>query len=187
LFPAEFERRFVTVSLEGLNQSDDPLHWYVLHVRSRHEYRVRDQLIGAGIEEFLPLVERLRRWKDRKKLVLFPLFPGYLFVHIAENNDTFVEILKMYGVARFLGVIPTRPLPVPDGQIDALQKLLEIKATLDPYPYLQEGQRVNIVRGPLAGASGYLVEKRDRHLFVVAVDILRQGVSVKIDASDVEA
>lgn len=172
------------------NTADDGseiLRWYALHVRSRHEYRVRDQLTGAGIEEFLPLVERLRRWKDRKKLVSFPLFPGYLFVHINANYETLVNILKIPGVVRFLGVIPTQPSPVPDAQINSLRKLSEAKTPLDPYPYLKEGQRVNIVRGPLAGASGFLVEKRDRHLFVVAVDILRQGVSVKIDASDIEA
>ncbi|MDZ4165762.1 MAG: UpxY family transcription antiterminator [Smithellaceae bacterium] len=173
--------------LEGLNQSEDTARWYALHVRSRHEYRVREQLIGAGIEEFLPLVERLRRWKDRKKLVAFPLFPGYLFVHVTKKPAIMVDILKMYGVVRFLGITPTQPLPVPDGQIASLQKLIATKAPLDPYPYLKEGQQVNIVRGPLAGASGYLIEKRDRHLFVVAIDILKQGAAVKIDASDVEA
>src|SRR5437879_13477501 len=53
--------------------------WYVVRTRSRHEKVVRDQLIGREVETFLPLVERWSRWKDRRKKVAFPLFPGYCF------------------------------------------------------------------------------------------------------------
>lgn len=60
-------------------------YWFAVHVRSRHEFRVLDRLTGSDIEAFLPIVEKLSRWKDRKKLVSFPLFPGYLFVHIDES------------------------------------------------------------------------------------------------------
>ncbi|HEV8661766.1 MAG TPA: transcription termination/antitermination NusG family protein, partial [Candidatus Methylomirabilis sp.] len=53
--------------------------WYALRTRSRHEKLVRDQLATRGIEPFLPLVTRWRRWADRRKQVAFPLFPGYCF------------------------------------------------------------------------------------------------------------
>ncbi|MDP2276587.1 MAG: antitermination protein NusG, partial [Nitrospirota bacterium] len=71
-------------------------------------------------------------------------------------------------------------------QIISLKKLVESKESLDPYPYLKEGQRVRIKMGPLAGVEGVLVERKGQHLLVLSVDILRQGVSLKIDASDVE-
>ncbi len=173
-------------SEETIYQDEAAIRWYVLHVRSRHEWRVLDQLTKAGVESFLPLVERLRRWKDRKKLVSFPLFPGYLFVHIPPADIIILNILKTYGVVRFLGLRSSEPTPIPDSQIISLQKITADKSSLDPYPYLKEGQRVHVVRGPLAGASGYLVEKRSRHLLVVAIDILKQGAAVNIHASDVE-
>ncbi len=50
--------------------------WYAVYVRSRHEFQVFKRLTMKGIEAFLPTVERLRKWKDRKKLIAFPLFPG---------------------------------------------------------------------------------------------------------------
>jgi transcription antitermination factor NusG len=162
------------------------LYWYAVHVRSRHEFKVLDRLTRAGIDVFLPVVERLNKWKDRKKLVSFPLFPGYLFVHIHKIYDTMLAILKTPGVVRFIGIIPGEPEPVPNEQIDSLKRLVESKENLDPYPYLKEGQRVRIKKGPLAGVEGILTEKAGQHLLVLSVDILRQGVSIKIDASDVE-
>ncbi|MDA8340269.1 MAG: UpxY family transcription antiterminator [Nitrospiraceae bacterium] len=163
------------------------LYWYAIHVRSRHEFKVLDRLTKAGIDAFLPVVERLNKWKDRKKLVNFPLFPGYLFVHIHKIYDTMLAILKTPGVVRFIGIIPGEPEPVPEEQIISLKKLIENKEALDPYPYLKEGQRVRIKKGPLAGASGILVKRAEQHILVLSVDILRQGVSIKIDASDVES
>lgn len=163
------------------------LYWYAIHVRSRHEFKVLDRLTKAGIDAFLPVVERLNKWKDRKKLVNFPLFPGYLFVHIHKIYDTMLAILKTPGVVRFIGIIPGEPEPIPDEQIDSLKRLVESKENLDPYPYLKEGQRVRIKKGPLAGVEGILTEKAGQHILVLSVDILRQGVSIKIDASDVES
>ena len=159
-------------------------YWYAVYVRSRHEFKVLDRLAESGIEVFLPVVERLNRWKDRKKLVSFPLFSGYLFVHIHSDNT--LPVLKTNGVIRLLGVIPGKPQPVPEEQIVSLKRLIESKEEIDPYPYLKEGQQVRIKKGPLSGVEGVLVERAGKHLLVLSVDILRQGVSLKIEASDVE-
>ena len=103
------------------------LQWYVIHVRSRHEFGVTERLVKSGIDVFLPIVERLRRWKDRKKLVAFPLFPGYLFVNIPKNNSMKLAVLKTPGVVRFIGLTPGEPEPVPAEQILSLKKWLIAK------------------------------------------------------------
>ncbi|UCH82261.1 MAG: UpxY family transcription antiterminator [Nitrospiraceae bacterium] len=160
--------------------------WYAVHVKSRHEAKVNERLILKGVESFLPTVERLRKWKDRKKKVQFPLFPGYLFVHTTSEADNLLSVLKVAGVVRMICTIPGRPDPIPDEQIISLQKLIENKEELDPYPYLNEGQQVRITRGALAGVEGILVKKLDKHLLVLSVDVLQQGVALKISASEVE-
>jgi transcription antitermination factor NusG len=162
-------------------------HWYALHVRSRHEFVVREQLCQGGIEGFLPLVERLRYWKDRKKIISFPLFPGYLFVRLVPEPAAMLRVLQMTGVVRLLGVRGGQPLPVPDQQVESLKIITQAAGSIDPYPYLREGQMVLIVRGPLAGATGRLVAKAGKHWLVVAVDILQRAVAVKIDAASVQA
>lgn len=161
-------------------------NWYAVHTRSRHEFQVFDRLKFKGITAFLPTVERLRRWKDRKKIIEFPLFPGYIFVRIARDSQSILSVLKIKGVVKLLCAIPGEPTPIPDEQIIYLQKIVENKEALDHYPYLNEGQRVRITKGPLNGVEGILVEKLDKHLLVLSVDVLRQGVALTINASDVE-
>jgi transcriptional antiterminator NusG len=170
-----------------MSEITKPNHeWYAVHVKSRHEAKVNDRLRLKGFEAFLPTVERLRKWKDRKKKVEFPLFPGYLFVHTTNEADKLLGVLKVAGVVRMICTVPGRPDPIPDEQIISLQKLVENRQELDPYPYLNEGQEVRITKGALAGVEGILVKKLDRHLLVLSVDVLRQGVALKISASEVE-
>lgn len=162
------------------------LYWYAVQVKSRHEFKVLERLTKADIEAFLPAVERLRKWKDRKKMVSFPLFQCYLFVCTGNNYEDILAVLKTKGVVKFLGIKPSEPEPVPEAQIISLKKLIDSKEALDPYPYLKEGQMVRVKRGPLSGVDGILVKKGDNHILVLSVDILQQGVSLRIDASDIE-
>lgn len=161
-------------------------YWYAIYVKSRHEFHVFEGLSRANIDAFLPTMERLSKWKDRKKMVSFPLFPGYLFVHINKSYNNILTVLKTNGVVRFLGISPREPEPIPEEQIISLKRVVESKELLDPYPYLKEGQRVRIKRGALAGVEGLLIEKTGQHSLVISVDILQQGVSLKVDASEVE-
>ena len=162
------------------------MDWYAIYVRSRHEFQISERLTKAGIDTFLPVVERLSRWKDRKRLMNFPLFPGYLFVRTDRSPQSRLSVLKTRGIVRFLGNVPGEPEPVPEEQIISLQTLIENKAFLEPYPYLKEGQRVRIKRGPLSGVEGIFVEKYGQHMLVISVDILLKGASLKIDAVEVE-
>ena len=74
---------------------------------------------------------------------------------------------------------------VPDSQIEAVRRFLESELALDPYPYMQVGRRVEVTAGPLKGIQGVLIKKKGRFRFVIQVDLIRQAVSVEIDASDV--
>ena len=160
--------------------------WYAVHVKSRHEFQVFERLTMKGVEAFLPTVEKQRRWKDRKKLIAFPLFPGYLFIRILKRSNEILNVLKIKGVVRLLSSVRAEPDPIPDDQITFLKKLVENKEALDPYPYLSEGQTVRIKDGPLRGVEGILVEKLGKHMLVLSVDVLRQGVALTINASEVD-
>lgn len=162
------------------------LNWYCIYVKSRHEFKVFERLTKAGIEVFLPVVERLRRWKDRKKLVKFPLFPGYLFVYMNKSYELMLRVLKTPGVVDFLKNSSGEPEPVPEEEIIPLRKAVESGKEIDSYPYLKEGQQVRIKRGPLAGVRGILKKKEKQHYLILSIHILQRSISVKIDASEVE-
>jgi transcription antitermination factor NusG len=156
--------------------------WYVVRTRSRHEKRVRDQLQTRDVETFLPTVERWSRWKDRRKKVAFPLFPGYCFAHFSLVDR--LRVLNVAGVADLVGV-GGRPEPVSDAEIEAIQRLARTTLQYDPHPFLTEGMDVEVVRGPLTGVRGKLLRKDRSTRLVLAVTLIRQAAVVEIHPADV--
>jgi transcription antitermination factor NusG len=158
--------------------------WYALYTRSRFEKKLMGELTSRSIEVFLPMREVLSRWKDRKKRVWLPLFPSYVFVHHVDTPANRHRILNVPGAVRFVG-FDSKTVPVPLDQIEGIRRFLESNLALDPYPYMKIGRRVEIIAGPLKGIQGTLVQKKGKFRFVIQVDLIRQAVSVEIDASDV--
>jgi transcription antitermination factor NusG len=143
---------------------------------------VRDQLLHQGIEPLLPTVKRLSQWKDRKKEIEVPLFSGYCFVRF--NSEQKLPVLKTIGVVDIVGG-GQRPEPIPDAEISAIQTLMTSVLPYDPHPYLQEGMKVEVVRGPLQGVQGILLRKEKRHRLILGVRLIQQAAAVEIDTADV--
>ena len=167
-----------------MNQSQKKF-WYAVCLKSRHEFKAEKKLLEKRIETFLPVIERIRQWKDRKKVVSFPLFSGYIFVNIPDNYNSMLSILKTPGVVRFL-TQEGKPSPIPEEQISSLKKLIDNNEQIDPHPYISEGQQVRITSGPLTGVEGILMEKLKHNFLVISIDLIKQGAAVKIDAFDIE-
>ena len=155
--------------------------WYAVSTRSRHEKSVRDHLAGHGVEPLLPLVRRVSQWKDRKKEVDLPLFPGYCFARF--TSDVNLVVLKAPGVVRIIGGCG-KPEPIPDAEMDAVKLLMTHALPYESHPYLQAGTRVRIVRGPLEGMEGVLARKENRHRVVIAVHLIQQAAAVEMDWAD---
>ncbi|HEU4685236.1 MAG TPA: UpxY family transcription antiterminator [Nitrospira sp.] len=156
--------------------------WYAVRTKSRHEKVVRDQLAGQGLEPLLPTVKRRSQWKDRKQEIEVPLFSGYCFVRFATEQK--LPVLKTTGVVDIVGG-GSRPEPIPEDEIAALQKLMQTVLPYDPHPYLHEGMLVEVVRGPLAGVQGLLLRKEKRHRLILGVRLIQQAAAVEIDVRDV--
>jgi transcription antitermination factor NusG len=165
-----------------MNEFTPTPRWYALRTRSRHEKVVRDQLDKQGIEPLLPTVKRLSQWKDRKKEIEVPLFSGYCFVRFAQHDK--LPVQKVIGVVEIVGG-GSRPEPIPEEEIEALRRLMSSVLPYDPHPYLHEGMRVEVVRGPLQGVHGILLRKEKRHRLVIGVHLIQQAAAVEIDMADV--
>src|SRR5262245_66053965 len=127
------------------------LLWYALYAKHNHEKKVADLLRRKGVDVFLPLHPTLRRWKDRKKTVAMPLFPGYLFLRTNLRNK--IEILSTAGVF-FLVENGGRACPVPEHEIEMVRAVVQGDAPFEPHPYLEAGEPVRIKSGPLTGICG---------------------------------
>jgi transcription termination/antitermination protein NusG len=158
--------------------------WFAVWTRSRHEQMVREQIEGHGLEVFLPTITRWSRWKDRRKKIDWPLFPGYCFARFDPAQR--LAVLKCSGVVSIVSVDGDLA-PIPDLEIDGIRRLVTSDLQYDPCPLIQEGSLVEVVHGPLKGVVGRLVRKGAHARLVLAVDLIGQAVSVEVDAADVRA
>jgi transcription antitermination factor NusG len=161
--------------------SGDPA-WYAVWTRSRHEQVVREQLERKGLEAFLPTVTKWSRWKDRKKKIDWPLFPGYCFARF--QSDGRLPVLKCSGVVSIVS-FDGEIVPIPAHEIEGIRRLVESDLQFDPCPLIREGMMVEVVHGPLKGVIGRLVRKGAHARLVLSVDLIGQAVSVEVDAADV--
>jgi transcription antitermination factor NusG len=144
---------------------------------------VCDQLIGRGVEPLLPLHTRISQWKDRRKMIQWPLFPGYCF-----GRFTLDERIKVLQVPRVVQIIGsgTYAEPIPEEEIAAIGRIMERCRQYEPYPYPQtKGTVVQVIRGPLKGIHGTLLRTAHACRLVIAVNLIQQATAVEIDASDV--
>jgi transcription antitermination factor NusG len=161
---------------------DERVHWFAVWTRSRHEQAVREQLEQRHVTVFLPTIAKWSRWKDRRKKIDWPLFPGYCFARFDPRDR--LPILKCTGVVSIIS-FQGEPAPIPEHEIDGIRRLIEIDLAFDPCPMIHEGMMVEVVHGPLRGVIGRLVRKNDKARLVLSVDLIGQGVSVEVDAADV--
>jgi transcription antitermination factor NusG len=158
--------------------------WFALSTRSRAEKAARDYLDARRVETFLPTFTRQSRWKDRKKAIEWPLFSGYCFARFDPGDQlTVLKCPHVAAVVSFAGA----PSPVPDIEIRSLRALVESDLQFDPVPFIKEGDRVEVVHGPLKGVVGRLVRKGPHARLILAVDLISQAVSVTVDAADVKS
>lgn len=157
--------------------------WWAVYARHQHEKQVAETLQAKGFDVFLPLYESVRRWKDRRKVLALPLFPGYVFVR--GGHERRLGILTTPGVHMIISR-GEAAAEIPEGEIHAIRRSLEAKFAVEPHPYLNCGDRVRVTRGALEGIEGVLLRKKNIFRLVLSVEMLAQSVSMEIDATDVE-
>ena len=158
-------------------------NWFAVWTRSRHEQVVREQLAKKHIDVFLPTITKWSRWKDRKKKIDWPLFPGYCFARF--NPDDPLAILKCTGVVNIVS-FEGKPAPIKEYELESIRVLIGSELQYDPCPMIHEGMMVEVVSGPLRGVVGRLMRKdAPKARLVLSVDLIGQGVSVEVDAADV--
>jgi transcription antitermination factor NusG len=154
--------------------------WYALRTRSNYEKIAAGFLEAKGFEQFLPLC-RPAKHQDRGTARSIPLFPGYLFCKFDSRYRT--PILSSLGVVAIVA-FGGNPAPIDEKEIEAIRQVLGCGHNVEPYPYLNIGQRIRIEKGPLLGLEGILAEKRNWR-FVVSIQLIRRSIAVEIDPDSI--
>lgn len=147
-----------------------------------------DQLTAKGLHLFLPKLDLWCRWGGLRRLARLPMFAGYVFLHHAMDKESYLQVYRTTGLVRLLGDRWDQLAVVPDGEVEAITRVLRTELPTRPHPYLREGQRVRITWGPLTKIERILVRaKPNKGLLAVSIEMLRRSVAVEVDCTAVVA
>jgi transcription antitermination factor NusG len=157
--------------------------WYALSLRSRYEKKAHADLVSRGIESFLPLIEEVHVWSDRKKRVQEPLFRGYLFVR-TDLRDR-ISILQTPGVVRFVQ-IGAHLSSIPERQIDWMRIMIGHPTSVKREPFLSSGEKVRVIGGLFQGVEGIVISVTGSTRVVLSLACIAQSVSVEVSPALLE-
>jgi transcription antitermination factor NusG len=157
--------------------------WCAVHTRYQHESSVHTLLSMKGFQTFYPTYKKIREWKDRKKEIAAPLFPGYVFVANAQQER--LKVVSTPGVCAIVSIAGV-PAVIPHHEIESIRRAIVGPYPLEPHVYLKKGDRVRIIRGPLTGIAGILVRKKGSLRLVVCVEMLGRAAAMEIDGASIE-
>jgi transcription antitermination factor NusG len=155
-----------------------PYPWYVIAVRARREAHISGILEQMGYEPYLPSYVAVKKYSDRVKKIEQPLFPGYLFIRLDIRYR--LPILKLTDVIRFLGD-ERGPTPVVEAEIEAVSKSMASNLAWQPWPFLETGNEVTLITGPLCGVEGKLVSLRGDSRLVIGISLLQRAIAIEVD------
>ncbi len=149
--------------------------WWVAHTKARFEKALAWDLARRRIGYFLPLAQRVCFSGGRKRRVLLPFFPSYVFL-CGSAEDRYAA-MRTDRIARTLEVIDQAGLVA---ELAAIERVLW-QATLEPYPSFPVGQRCRIVAGAFAGVEGIVIRQQSSTRIVLKVSAIAMGASMEID------
>lgn len=130
--------------------------WYAIYTKPRWEKKVAELLSERQIENYCPLQKVERRWSDRKKTILEPLFKSYVFVHIHSKEQ--VLVLQTDGVVSFVTFLG-KPALIQDKEIDIIRQFLRDYQNIEVERIdLNVHDQVKIISGPLMEQKGSVLE-----------------------------
>ncbi|MGO9639899.1 MAG: UpxY family transcription antiterminator [Candidatus Acidiferrales bacterium] len=159
--------------------------WFAVHAVARHEKRVASQFMEKGITTFLPLLNQVHQWGDRRKKIQVPLFSCYVFVCIVPRHQARLDVLGTPGVLGFVGE-RGQGTSIPEEQVNNIRTIVAAAHPFGLHPFLRVGRRVRIRGGSLDGVEGILVGTNSDQSLIVSVDLLRRSLSIRVEGYDVE-
>ena len=153
--------------------------WFVVRSKARKEDFAVQQLERRGVTTFLPRI--LEFGRDE----IAPLFPGYLFVHIALLEQ-YYRVVWTPGVRGFVAFGPV-PTPVQETVISFIAASAGEGGVIRPLASFKTGDRVQIRSGPLAGLLAVVQRPcSGRGRVQILLDFLRQGTPVELPVGFVD-
>ena len=161
--------------------------WHVIYVNPNSEKKVYERLKDISIESFMPEIKTIRKWSDRKKTILKPLFPSYVFVNINSPLE-FYKALSVYGACEYIR-FGEEYARVREKEINQIKLLVGDKNILDIETNValpKIGEIKKITYGPLDGLDCEIIRVDNQNKIIVRIDSLHQNIMATISLNSFE-
>ncbi|MGI8603572.1 MAG: transcription termination/antitermination protein NusG [Verrucomicrobiales bacterium] len=178
--------------------------WYVVHVLSGQEAKVRENMskrviteeMGDFVYEVLVPTERVSEVKKGKKMeTKRKFYPGYIIANmwLLDDNGKLVEktwyfVKDTPGVINFAGTKNSLPIPMRPREVEQmLAQIREREDSVKPKIEFEVGDTVKVADGPFESQTG-IVEEIDpeRGKLRVSVSIFGRSTPVELEYWQVE-
>lgn len=155
--------------------------WYVLYVKSCWEKKVHESLKEISLESFLPQIKTIRQWSDRKKVIMKPVFPSYVFVYI-NSSLGFHKALSVNGAFSYIR-FGKEYARVQEREIDQIKLLIgdeSIEGIEVTTQRPKVGEIKKITNGPLEGLDCEIIKVNNQNKIIVRIESLQQNILVTV-------
>jgi transcription termination/antitermination protein NusG len=169
--------------------------YYVVTTYSGFENKVKtsleDRIKSEGLEQhfgviLIPTETVQEVVRGKKRIGERKFFPGYIFVEMDLNEETWHLVKNTPKVTNFVG--NQKPTPVPEHEIAKIMNQMEAGAA-KPTPIIrfEEGDSIRVIDGAFTGFSGTVdVVKPEKQKVVVLVSIFGRATPVELEYTQVE-
>ena len=160
--------------------------WYLVYCKPRQESVARENLTRQGYETYLPIMRDARRRQGKRVVLMAPMFPRYLFIHLNRQTDNWAPIRSTLGVVSIVrfGRSAAR---VPNDLIFLLRSREDSQGIqILPVERYKPGSRVRITQGGFAGYEGIFQAASSRDRVTVLLDVLGRKARATVDSASIE-
>mgnify|MGYP001572761454 FL=1 len=160
--------------------------WYLVYCKPRQESVARENLTRQGFETYLPIMRDVRRRQGKRVVLIAPMFPRYLFIHLNRQTDNWAPIRSTLGVVSIVRFGRTAAR-VPDDLVTLLRSREDLQGLqILPVEEYKPGSRVRITQGGFAGYEGIFQAASSRDRVTVLLDVLGRKALTRVDSASIE-
>lgn len=191
----------IDVGSSGAEQGATPvnpdLRWYIVHAYSGMEKAVERNIVEriqrSGMQDrfgriLVPTEEVVEMKNGQRKTTERRLFPGYVFVEMVMDDDTWHLVKHTSKVTGFVGGAKNRPAPISEEEVQKIVSQMQ-EGTEKPRHKIEfmVGELVRVKEGPFTDFNGSVEEVNyEKSRLRVSVAIFGRSTPVELEFSQVE-
>ncbi len=189
--------------LEQRNQSTEPVEesmekkgeWYVVHTYSGYENKIKVDLTkrveSMGMQDkifqvIVPEEQEVEFKGGKKKVTNKRIFPGYAFVNMILDDESWYVVHHTPGVTGFVGN-GTKPIPLQDEDVDKILQQMGLVEQKTKIIDIEIGESIRVKNGPFENFEGVVKELLpDRGKIRVNISMFGRETPVELDYEQIE-